>query len=107
MAALMKPEAPLWPTLWAFTLTTCALVMGSAGGPSFLDSGELIAAARELGGIHPPGHPAWMSLAPAAEWIPWGAYGARVVWLSAIFAGLSAALVTRIASRWLGASMGL
>ncbi|MCO4762884.1 MAG: DUF2723 domain-containing protein [Myxococcales bacterium] len=91
------------PIAWlvgAFVAAT--LIQGSAGGPSFLDSGELIAAARELGGIHPPGHPAWLSLSGLAELLPMGAYGARVVWLSALFAGLSAGLMVCIARRLMG-----
>lgn len=92
------------PVVWLVgAVTIAAMVQGSAGGPSFLDSGELIAAARELGGIHPPGHPAWLSLAGLAELLPLGAYGARVVWLSALFGGIAAGLLTRIARRVLGA----
>jgi len=83
-------------------LAGVVLVAISAGGPSWLDSAELIAAARELGGIHPPGHPAWLSLAGLAEWLPIGAYSARVVWLSAIFGALAVALTVRLARRAMG-----
>lgn len=81
----------------AFAVT--AAVTGQAGAPalSWLDSGELVAAARELGGIHPPGHPAWLSLAGLAEALPLGPYAGRLAWLSALFAGLSAFLVVRLA----------
>ena len=107
MIALPKPTeaaATPDPVVWLVGAFVAAmLVQGSAGGPSFLDSGGLIAAARELGGVHPPGHPAWLSLSGLAELLPLGAYGARVVWLSALFAGIAAGISVRIARRLLGA----
>ncbi len=93
------PDSAAW---LVGAVVTAGMVLGSAGGPSFLDSGELIAAARELGGVHPPGHPAWLSLAGLAEVLPFGAYGARVVWLSALFAGIAAGLLVRIARGVMG-----
>lgn len=74
----------------------------TAPGLSFLDSGELVAAARELGGVHPPGHPGWLSLAGLAEWLPLGAYAGRVAWLSSLFAGASVFVAARIGRRLAG-----
>ncbi len=88
--------------LLAGALATAAMAWLGSPGPSWLDSGELIAAARELGGIHPPGHPAWLSLAGMAEWLPLGPHAARLAWLSALAGGLSVALVVRIGRLRLG-----
>lgn len=80
----------------ALALTTALTVWRAAPAGSWLDSGELIAAARTLGGIHPPGHPAWLSLAGFAELLPIGPYSARIAWLSAIFAGIAALFAVRL-----------
>ncbi len=84
---------------WSAAVCGVLLISISAAGPSWLDSAELIAAARELGGIHPPGHPAWLSLAAIADWWPLGPYGARVVWLSAVMGAVSAWFISRLATR--------
>jgi hypothetical protein len=94
------------PAMWAAVVCGVMLVAVSAGGASWLDSAELIAAARELGGIHPPGHPAWLSIAAFADLFPLGPYGARVVWLSAVFGAVSAWFVARLAGRAMGAFGG-
>lgn len=90
----LSGDAVAWMALGVGTAA-----MGLAGAPalSWLDSGELVAAARELGNIHPPGHPAWLSLAAAADLLPLGPYCARTAWLSALGAGVSLMLVVRIA----------
>lgn len=107
MSESPQPEvqSPIWRDPWACALGAIAaavLVLAGAGGPTWLDSGELIAAARELGGIHPPGHPAWLSLSAAVEWLPLGPQAARLAWLSALAGGISVALVVRIARLLLG-----
>ncbi len=94
-----------WRDPWAWAvggLTFALLALAGASGPTWLDSAELIAAARELGGIHPPGHPGWLSLAAGVEWLPLGPQAARLSWLSALAAGVSVALVVRIARLVLG-----
>ena len=103
--ATHDPKSTIWRDRWAWTTATLIgvlLLCATAPAPTWLDSGELIAAARELGGIHPPGHPAWLSLAPIVEWLPLGPYSARVAWFSALFAAISVALMVRIARMILG-----
>ena len=99
------PATSIWRDPWACGVGALAMALfalAGAAGPTWLDSGELIAAARELGGIHPPGHPAWLSLAAGAEWLPLGPQAARLSWLSALGAGVSVALCVRIARLVLG-----
>ena len=91
------------PWAWGLGgLAVALLGLAGASGPTWLDSAELIAAARELGGVHPPGHPGWLSVAAAMEWLPLGPQAARLSWLSALGAGVSVALTVRIARRVLG-----
>ncbi len=86
-----------WMAWLALAAGMALTAWSAAPAGSWLDSGELIAAARTLGGIHPPGHPGWLSLAGLAELLPLGPVAARVAWLSSLFAGVSALLVVRIA----------
>lgn len=81
----------------ALALGTALTAWAGAPALSWLDSGELVAAARELGSIHPPGHPAWLSLAGLADLLPVGPYAARVAWLSALGTGLAAWWTVRTA----------
>ena len=102
-AAHIPQREPLVPlsgdaVAWlALGLGTAAMGLAGAPAMSWLDSGELVAAARELGNIHPPGHPAWLSLAAAADLLPLGPYAARTAWLSALGAGVSLLLIVRLA----------
>ena len=91
-----KPLSEDWMAWLALAVGIALTAWSAAPAGSWLDSGELIAAARTLGGIHPPGHPGWLSLAGLAELLPLGPYAVRVAWLSALFAGVSALLVVRI-----------
>lgn len=77
-------------------LTAAVLALHGAAAGNFLDSGELIVAARTLGVVHPPGHPAWLGWAQLADWLPLGPHAARVAWLSALAGGWAAGLVVRI-----------
>ncbi len=100
-----EPPPPLLrdAVAWlALGLGTALLALAGAPANSWLDSGELVAAARELGNIHPPGHPAWLSLAALADLLPLGPYAARTAWLSALGAGVSLLLVVRIARFCIG-----
>ena len=92
----LLPWSQDWAAWLAGALTTVILAWHAAPAGNFLDSGELIAAARTLGVVHPPGHPAWLSWAQLAEWLPFGPHAVRVAWLSALAAGLSAVLTVRI-----------
>lgn len=86
------------PAAWLLAaLTTLATAWLAAPAGSWLDAGELVAAARTLGGIHPPGHPGWLSIAALAEGLPIGPHAVRVAWLSAAFAGLSVLWLVRLA----------
>jgi len=106
-AALRPPpllqDRPAW---LAAAIGGVLLTLAAAPGPSWLDSAELIAAAAELGGIHPPGHPAWLSIAGLAHLLPIGAYSARVVWLSALFGAGCVLLTVRLARRIMGPFAG-
>ncbi len=90
----LRDDTAAW-VIGALTMAATACLAAPAG--SWLDSGELVAAARTLGGIHPPGHPGWLSIAGLAELLPLGPHAVRVAWLSALFAGLSATWMVRLA----------
>ncbi len=86
------------PLAWsAFALGMAATALHAAPAGSWLDSGEFIAAARTLGVVHPPGHPAWLSLAGLCELLPLGPHALRVALISALFAGIAALLLVRLA----------
>src|SRR5262249_55620754 len=57
----------------------------------FVDSGELIVAARSLGVAHPPGFPLYVLLAHLATRLPFGSVAARVNFASALFAAFAIA----------------
>ena len=68
---------------------------------TFVDSGELIAAARTLGVAHPPGTPLYIILAHLATLIPIGNVAQRVNFASALFAALAAAAVALLVGEML------
>jgi tetratricopeptide (TPR) repeat protein len=63
----------------------------------FVDSGELIVAAKSLGVAHPPGFPLYVLLAHLATSIPLGNVAARVNFASALFASLAIAVLFMLA----------
>ncbi len=71
---------------------------------TFVDSGELIAAARTLGVAHPPGTPLYIILAHLATLIPVGNVAQRVNFASALFAALAAAAVALLVGELLRSS---
>lgn len=91
-----QPLQQDWLAWLALAAGMALTAWSAAPAGSWLDSGELIASARTLGGIHPPGHPGWLSLAGLAEALPLGPIAVRVAWLSSLFAGVSALLIVRI-----------
>jgi len=102
-AATHEPPLLRDAVAWlALGLGTTWMALAAAPAMSWLDSGELVAAARELGNVHPPGHPAWLSLAASADLLPLGPYAARTAWLSALGAGVSLLLIVRIARLCVG-----
>ncbi len=76
-------------SLTLYTLTLAPTV-------TLVDSGELIAAARELGVAHPPGFPLYTLLAHLATLAPAGNVAERVNFASALFAALASAMITLI-----------
>jgi Protein O-mannosyl-transferase TMEM260-like len=58
---------------------------------TFVDSGELIAAAKSLGVAHPPGFPLYTLVAHVSTWLPFGTLAERVHLVSAVFAAVAAA----------------
>src|SRR5437867_2797546 len=65
---------------------------------TFVDSGELIIAARTLGVAHPPGFPLYVLLAHIATMFPFGSVALRVNFASALFAALAAATLVLVVS---------
>ncbi|MBK8171519.1 MAG: DUF2723 domain-containing protein [Sandaracinaceae bacterium] len=61
----------------------------------WLDSGEFVAAARNLGIAHPPGHPLSALVAHILTFFPIGPMAFRVACVSAIFAAVGAAALFR------------
>lgn len=74
-------------SLILYTLTLAPTV-------TLVDSGELIAASRQLGVAHPPGFPLYTLLAHLATLAPAGNIAQRVNFASAIFAALTSAMLT-------------
>ena len=60
---------------------------------TFEDSGELIAAAYNLGVPHEPGYPLWTMIAHLFTWLPFGDVAYRVNLMSAVCSALAAALI--------------
>ena len=60
---------------------------------TFVDSGELIVAAKALGVAHPPGFPLYVLLAHVATLVPIANVAARVNFASALFAAVAVAFV--------------
>ena len=60
---------------------------------TFEDSGELIAAAYNLGVPHEPGYPLWTMIAHLFTWLPFGDVAYRVNLMSAVCTSVAAALI--------------
>ncbi|HEY6119111.1 MAG TPA: DUF2723 domain-containing protein, partial [Pyrinomonadaceae bacterium] len=63
----------------------------------FVDSGELIVAAKSLGVAHPPGFPLYVLLAHLATRVPIGNIAVRVNFASALFAALAVGVLFLLA----------
>lgn len=94
-----------WRRLSRSELACAALVFAASFGiylktlaptVTFVDSGELILAARSLGVAHPPGFPFYILLAHAATWLPVGNIAVRVNLFSALAAALAASALALI-----------
>jgi tetratricopeptide (TPR) repeat protein len=75
-----------------FALYACTL----APTVTFVDSGELIVAARTLGVAHPPGFPLYLLLAHLATWVPFGGLAVRAHTFSALCGAAAAAVLTLV-----------
>ena len=85
--------------LTVFALATAFYALLAAPGVGWMDSGELTAAAWNLGGAHPPGHPAHSLLGRLAALVPLGEIAFRVNLLSAAAMGAALAGVVALARR--------
>lgn len=94
----MKVPRPRLPTL-AFAAGGLGFALGVAGGATWMDPGELAAAADQLGVAHPPGHPSWVMLGKLAALLPIGEVGFRIGLLSAAAMGAALAAMVAIAGR--------
>ncbi len=82
---------------WFAAAAATALTAGAAApANSWLDSAELTACAAELGNIHPPGHPAWLSLSQLVRFLPFGPYPWRIALFSALAMGAAVFLLVRM-----------
>jgi tetratricopeptide (TPR) repeat protein len=90
-----------WPRaeLTVFALATAFYTVMAAPGVGWMDSGELTAAAWNLGGAHPPGHPAHSLVGRLAGFLPLGEIAFRVNLLSAATMGAALAGVIALARR--------
>ena len=101
MRTLVGVRAGARPGLLAaatvFVLSATIYLATMAPTVTFVDSGELIAAAQSLGVAHPPGFPLYTLLAHTATTIPAGTVAQRVHVVSALSAALAAAMLTMLA----------
>lgn len=82
----------------AFVFAAALLLYSRTLAPTvtFVDSGELIVAARCAGVPHPPGFPLWVMLAHMASLIPLGSIAARVNFASAVCAAFACGVFTLV-----------
>jgi len=85
--------------LTVFALATAFYSLLAAPGVGWMDSGELTQAAWNLGGAHPPGHPAHSLLGKLASLLPFGEIAFRINLLSAAAMGAALAGVVALARR--------
>jgi len=75
------------------------LLLNLRVGAGGLDSPEVVAAARGLGQIHPPGHPSYLGFSMLFLLLPFGDAAFRLAALSAIALSMSAGLVAVLLDR--------
>ena len=94
------PARMNWPVEWPIALAAfAAYVWTLAPGILPADSGEFQFVSHVLGIAHPPGYPLYTLLGKLATLLPIGSVAWRVNLLSAIFAALTLALVSRTVRR--------
>jgi hypothetical protein len=74
----------------AFALPLALYIATASGHGYFLDAGELVAAATDLGISHPPGHPLSGLVTYLATLLPFGPLAFRVALASGVFAAIGA-----------------
>ena len=100
-ASRSASSAPSLALAAAAGLPLCAYLATTSGHGYWLDSGEFVAAAAELGISHPPGHPLAALVSAALTMLPLGSLAFRVALASALMAGAAAALFHRAVDRTL------
>lgn len=92
----MRAPLPRWVATLAAGLVPLAVFVATSSGVShWLDSGEFVAVASDLGISHPPGHPLAGLVLGLARALPLGPLAYRVALLSALLGALAAALMQR------------
>ncbi len=102
MSDTTQPSAAAWsrlppPEVLAFVASFALFAILAAPGITWMDSGELTAAAFHLGGAHPPGHPAHTLLGKLATLAPFGEIALRLALLSAACMAAAVAGVVALA----------
>ncbi len=77
-------------------VATALTAVSAAPANSWLDSAEMTACAAELGNMHPPGHPAWLSLSQLVRFLPLGPFPWRIAIFSALAMGAAVFVLVRL-----------
>ena len=85
--------------LYASAMAGSVLLLNLQVGSGGLDSPEIIAAARSLGHVHPPGHPTYLGFSSLFLLIPFGDAAFRLAIFSAVALSLAAGLVALLLDR--------
>ncbi len=100
----MPTRLPRWVATFAAGAVPFSIFVGTASGMAhWLDTGEFVAAASDLGISHPPGHPLAGIVLSFARVLPLGPLSFRVALLSALAAAGAAALLQRMTRHTLDA----
>jgi hypothetical protein len=91
---LESARTPLVCAVLVFVVALAVYIATLAPTVTFVDSGELIVAAKYLGVAHPPGTPLYVLLAHMFTLAPLGNIALRVNFASALFATLAAAMMS-------------
>lgn len=94
-----SPAAPpWWPAAVVLAVSLAVYLPTCARTVTLVDSGELIVACASLGVAHPPGFPFYTLVGHLFSLLPAGSVAFRLAAMSAVFAALTAALVTLVVS---------
>ena len=93
-AALSISRIRIACSLAVFVVSIVLYALTLAPSVVFVDSGELIVAARSLGVAHPPGFPLYVLLTHLATVVPIGNIAVRVNFASALFGALASSVLT-------------